>query len=104
MYAVIETGGKQYRVTPGEVLQIERLDRPVGASVEFDRVLAVGGDQGLVVGAPVVARARVAAEVVAQTRGPKVIAFKKKRRKNHRKTRGHRQELTTIKITQIAAA
>jgi large subunit ribosomal protein L21 len=104
MYAVIETGGKQYRVAPGDVVQIERLDHPVGAVVEFDRVLALSGDQGLVLGAPVVERARVAAEVVAQTRGPKVIAFKKKRRKNHRKTRGHRQEITTIKITQIAAA
>jgi large subunit ribosomal protein L21 len=104
MYAVIETGGKQYRVAPGEMVQIERLDQPVGATVEFDRVLAVEGGQGLVLGTPVVARARVAAEVVAQTRGPKVIAFKKKRRKNHRKTRGHRQEITTIKITQIAAA
>jgi len=104
MYAVIETGGKQYRVAPGDVVQIERLDHPVGAVVEFDRVLALSGDQGLVLGAPVVERARVAAEVVAQTRGPKVIAFKKKRRKNHRKTRGHLQEITTIKITQIAAA
>jgi large subunit ribosomal protein L21 len=104
MYAVIETGGKQYRVTPGELLQVERLDRPVGSVVEFDRVLAVGGDQGLVVGVPHVERARVSAEVIAQSRGKKVIAFKKRRRKNSRRTRGHRQELTTIKITQIAAA
>jgi large subunit ribosomal protein L21 len=86
------------------LLQVERLDRPVGSVVEFDRVLAVGGDQGLVVGVPHVERARVSAEVIAQSRGKKVIAFKKRRRKNSRRTRGHRQELTTIKITQIAAA
>jgi large subunit ribosomal protein L21 len=104
MYAVIETGGKQYRVTPGEVLQVERLDGAVGALVEFARVLAVGGDQALVVGAPHVERARVSAEVLAQSRGPKVIAFKKRRRKNSRRVRGHRQQLTTIKITHIAAA
>jgi large subunit ribosomal protein L21 len=104
MYAVIETGGKQYRVALGETLQVERLDGPVGAALQFDRVLAVGGDQGLVVGAPHVARARVSAEVVAQSRGPKVIAFKKRRRKNSRRVRGHRQTLTTIKITHIAAA
>jgi len=104
MYAVVKTGGKQYRVTPGELVQIERLDQPVGAVVEFDRVLAVGGDQGLVVGVPRVERARVSAEIIAQTRGKKVIAFKKRRRKNSRRTRGHRQYVTTIKITQIAAA
>lgn len=104
MYAVIETGGKQYRVTPGEVLQVERLEHPVGAVVEFDRVLAVANDQGLLVGTPLVACARVSAEVVAQSRARKVIAFKKKRRKNYRRTKGHRQQMTTVKITQIAAA
>lgn len=104
MYAVIETGGKQYRVAPGDVLQVERLNGAVGAVVAFDRVLALEGEQGLVVGAPHVARARVSAEVVAQVRGKKVIAFKKRRRKNSKRTRGHRQALTTIKITQIAAA
>ena len=104
MYAVIETGGKQYRVVPGEVVQVERLDRPVGATIEFDRVLAVEGDGGLVVGTPFLERAKVAAEVVAQIRGTKIIVFKKKRRKNYRRTNGHRQSLTTIKITHIAAA
>jgi len=104
MYAVIETGGKQYRVTPGEVVQVERLVGPVGATIEFDRVLAVNSDSGLVVGTPFLERARVAAEVVAQTRAKKIIVFKKKRRKNYRRTNGHRQYVTTIKITNIAAA
>ena len=104
MYAVIETGGKQYRVTPGDVLQVERLEGSVGSVLEFDRVLAVANDQGLQVGTPLVARARVSAEVVAQSRARKVVAFKKKRRKNYRRTKGHRQQVTTIKITQIAAA
>jgi large subunit ribosomal protein L21 len=104
MYAVIETGGKQYRVAPGDVLQVERLTGAVGSVVEFDRVLAVQAEKGLVVGTPHVARARVSAEVVAQIRDKKIIAFKKRRRKNSKRTRGHRQQLTTIKITQIAAA
>ena len=104
MYAVIETGGKQYRVTPGEVVQVARLVGPVGATIEFDRVLAVNSDSGLVVGTPFLERARVAAEVVAQTRAKKIIVFKKKRRKNYRRTNGHRQYVTTIKITNIAAA
>lgn len=101
MYAVIETGGKQYRVAPGDVVQIERLDQPVGGVIEFDRVFAIGGERGLVVGTPVVGQAKVSAEVVAQTRAKKVMVFKKKRRKNYRRTRGHRQSLTTVKITDI---
>lgn len=104
MYAVIETGGKQYRVTLGDVVQVERLDHPVGAVVEFDRVLAINDEQGFVVGTPMIDRARVSAEIVAQTRAKKIIAFKKKRRKNYRRTHGHRQYVTTLKITQIAAA
>ena len=101
MYAVIETGGKQYRVAQGDVVQIERLDRPVGDVVTFDRVLALQGDGGLAVGVPTLAQARVSGEILAQGRGKKVIAFKKKRRKNHRRTRGHRQAITTVKITHI---
>jgi large subunit ribosomal protein L21 len=104
MYAVIETGGKQYRVVPGELVQVERLEGSVGAVVQFERVLAVDGEGGLVVGTPCVERARVAGEIVSQTRGKKIIAFKKRRRKSSRRTRGHRQHITTVKITQIAAA
>ena len=101
MYAVIKTGGKQYRVAPNDVLTVEKLAGDAGAKVEFGEVLMVGGDAGTKVGAPTVAGAKVLAEVVEQTRGPKVIAFKKRRRKNSRRKRGHRQELTTVKITSI---
>jgi large subunit ribosomal protein L21 len=103
MYAVIKTGGKQYRVAANDVLEIEKVAGEAGAKVEFNDVLMVGGDAGAKIGAPFVAGAKVTAEVVEQGRGPKVIAFKKRRRKNSRRKRGHRQELTTVKITSISA-
>lgn len=105
MYAVIKTGGKQYRVTADDVLSVEKIAGEPGAKVEFGEVLMVGGNGGSVkIGAPLVSGALVKAEVVEQGRGPKVIAFKKRRRKNSRRKRGHRQELTTVKITEIVGA
>jgi len=103
MYAVIKTGGKQYRVATDDVLEIERLDGEAGATVEFLDVLLVGAGEDIRIGTPVVQGAKVVAEVVDQTRGPKLIAFKKRRRQNSRRKRGHRQDLTKIKITEISA-
>ena len=97
MYAVIKTGGKQYRVAADDILKIEKVAGDAGSTVEFGEVLMVGTK----IGAPFVAGAKVLAEVVEQGRGPKVIAFKKRRRKNSRRKRGHRQELTTVKIKSI---
>ncbi len=101
MYAVIKTGGKQYRVAADDTLEIEKVAGDAGAMIEFGEVLMIGGDAGAKIGAPFLAGAKVTAEVVEQGRGPKVIAFKKRRRKNSRRKRGHRQELTTVKITSI---
>ena len=103
MYAVIETGGKQYRVVPGELVEVERLDGEVGNRVEFDRVLMIRTEEGLKVGHPVVEKAKVVGEVLAHDRGHKIIVFKKKRRKNYRLTRGHRQSFTKVKIVEIQA-
>ena len=100
MYAVIKTGGKQYRVAADEVVTIEKVAGDAGASVEFTEVLMVGTK----IGTPVVSGAKVVAEVVEQGRGAKVIAFKKRRRKNSRRKRGHRQELTTVRIKEIVGA
>ena len=101
MYAVIRTGGKQYRVTPEDVIVIEKITGDEGSIVEFGEVLMVGGDGAPQVGAPTVTGASVAGEVVTQGRGDKILVFKKKRRKNYRRKRGHRQELTTVRITEI---
>ncbi len=103
MYAVLETGGKQYRVSAGDTLEIERLTVEAGQPVTFDRVLLVNADGKLNVGNPTVASATVVADVVAHKRGEKVIAFKMKRRKGYHRTVGHRQELTVVKITEIKA-
>ncbi len=100
MYAVIRTGGKQYKVAPQDVIQIEKIDGAAGDTVRFADVLMVGGDEP-VFGAPTVANASVSAEVVEQGRGAKVIIFKKKRRQNYRRKNGHRQSLTTVKIVDI---
>ena len=100
MFAVIKTGGKQYRVAADDVVKVEKLTGEPGTIVELGEVLMVGGDS-LTVGTPTVAGASVAAEIVSQERGPKIIAFKKRRRKNSRRKRGHRQELTVIRITEI---
>jgi len=103
MYAVIETGSKQYRVAAGDLVKVERLEAEAGASVTLDRVLLVAGDGKLAIGQPTVPQATVAAEVVEQIRGDKVIAWKMKRRKGFRKKIGHRQELTVLKINTINA-
>jgi large subunit ribosomal protein L21 len=101
MYAVIKTGGKQYRVKPDDVLEIERISGEPGDIVEFAQVLLVAGESGIEIGSPLVAQAIVAAELVEHTRGDKIIVFKKKRRKHYRRTLGHRQDLSQIRITEI---
>jgi len=107
MYAVVRTGGKQYRVETGDVIQVERLAGEVGDVLDIADVLMLGGDGvdgGVKVGTPVVDGAAVRAEVLDQIKAPKVIIFKKKRRKNHRRKRGHRQPLTVLRIGDIAGA
>ena len=101
MYAVIRTGGKQYKVAPEDVLQIEKIDGAAGDAVQFADVLMIGGEGEPAVGAPLVAGAAVSAEVVEQGRGAKVIIFKKRRRQNYRRKKGHRQDLTTVRILEI---
>jgi len=100
MFAVIKTGGKQYRVAADDVLKVEKIKGEPGEIVQFGEVLVVGGD-AVTLGTPTVAGAAVAAEVVEQGRARKVIAFKKRRRKNSRRKRGHRQEYTMVRITEI---
>lgn len=100
MFAVFKTGGKQYRVAADDVLQIDKVQGEPGQIVAFGEVLVVGGE-AVTLGKPMVAGATVAAEVLDQARGPKIIAFKKRRRKNSRRKRGHRQEFTLIRITEI---
>ncbi len=100
MFAVIKTGGKQYRVAADDVLKVEKIKGEPGEIVQFGDVLVVGGDS-VALGVPTVAGASVAAEVLDQGRGAKVIAFKKRRRKNSRRKRGHRQEFTLVRITEI---
>ncbi|MEZ5780198.1 MAG: 50S ribosomal protein L21 [Rhizobiaceae bacterium] len=101
MFAVIKTGGKQYRVAANDVLKVEKVAGDVGEIVQFGQVLAFGEGDSATLGAPFVDGASVAAEVVEQGRGEKVIAFKKRRRQNSRRKRGHRQMLTTVRITEI---
>ena len=102
MYAIIETGGKQYTVREGDVLRIERLSADAGASYTFDKVLAIGGDEAKF-GTPLVEGASVAAEIVTEGKGKKLMVFKKKRRKRYKRTAGHRQIFTEVKITGITA-
>jgi len=104
MYAVIKTGGKQYRVAADDVLTVEKVAGDAGSTVEFTDVLMLAGAGDPKVGMPLLSGAKVTAEVVEQGRGPKLIAFKKRRRKNSRRKRGHRQELTTIRIKEIIGA
>lgn len=101
MYAVIRTGGKQYKVAPEDTLQIEKIEGQPGDTVAFPDVLMVGGEGEPAFGVPTVEGATVSAEVVEQGRGPKIIIFKKKRRQNYRRKNGHRQDLTTIRILEI---
>jgi large subunit ribosomal protein L21 len=100
MYAVIHTGGKQYKVAPGEHLRIEKIEGDKGAKVSFDKVLLIGGD-AVKVGKPFVEGAKVSAEIIVQDRAKKIIVFKLRRRKNYRRKYGHRQPFTEIKITGI---
>jgi large subunit ribosomal protein L21 len=101
-YAVIRTGGKQYRVSPGDLLRIERLEGDVGTAVEFAEVLLAAADDAVRIGTPLVSGARVRGTIVAQGRDRKILIFKKKRRKNYRRRRGHRQSITTVRVTEIA--
>jgi large subunit ribosomal protein L21 len=100
MFAVIRTGGKQYRVAPNDIIEVEKIAGRPGDIVELAEVLLLGGASPKT-GSPTIAGALVAAEVLEQKRGDKVIVFKKKRRKNYRRTKGHRQELTALRITEI---
>ena len=102
-YAVIKTGGKQYRVSPGDVLQLEKLDGEPGAELQFTEVLMTALNGAVQVGTPTVAGARVVAVLVKQGRAKKILVFKKKRRKNYRRRQGHRQYQTTVRVTAIEA-
>lgn len=103
MFAVIKTGGKQYRVAANDVITVEKLEAEAGSTIDLNEVLMVGSDAGVQVGAPTIAGASVKAEVVAHPRGPRLIIFKKKRRKHYRRRNGHRQDLTQLRITEIRA-
>ncbi|HTR37416.1 MAG TPA: 50S ribosomal protein L21 [Bryobacteraceae bacterium] len=103
MYAVIETGGKQYRVAPGDVIQVETLPGEVGSEIEFERVLAVVNDSNEVVAGPAVGSARVKGTISGHGRGDKVIVFKFKRKKQYKRTIGHRQNFTQVTVSEILA-
>jgi len=102
MFAVIKTGGKQYRVASGDVIKIEKLDGEAGSNLNFDDVLLVEDGGKVTTGTPVVEGAKGSGEILEQTRGDKVLIFKKKRRHNYRRKAGHRQDLTVVRITDIA--
>ena len=104
MFAVIRTGGKQYRVVPEAVLKVEKLQGEAGSTITFTEILAVGSDAGTTIGAPLVDGATVTATVIAQDRLDKVIIFKKRRRQNSRRKQGHRQHVTVLRIAHINAA
>jgi large subunit ribosomal protein L21 len=101
MYAVIETGGKQYRVAPGETIEVETIAGEVGADVEFDRVLAISNDSNELVVGDALKTARVRARIAAQGRGDKVLVFKFKRKKQYKRTIGHRQNFTQVQVQEI---
>ena len=103
MYAVVRTGGKQFRVEPGEAVRVEKLEGSVGDSIEFSEVLLVGAEDGAKIGTPPVAGAKVLGTITAQGRGPKLIIFKMKRRKGYRRKAGHRQSYTEIRVDKIEA-
>lgn len=104
MYAVIRTGGKQYRVATNQVIEVEKLDAEAGSTVELSEVLMVGEGDNATVGSPLVEGASVTATVLEQGKGPKLIVFKKRRRKNYRRKTGHRQKLTVLRVTDIKVA
>ncbi|OGQ04312.1 MAG: 50S ribosomal protein L21 [Deltaproteobacteria bacterium RIFCSPLOWO2_01_44_7] len=101
MYAVVQTGGKQYKVAEGDKLFVEKLDQKVGAKVVLDQVLLIGGNGSLKVGSPFLNNAKIEAEVLEQDRAKKIIVLKKKRRKGYRKKQGHRQAFTVLKVKKI---
>lgn len=103
MYAIIETGGKQQKAVPGESLRVERIEAEVGDTVQFDKVMLVSRDGDVSLGKPYVDGASVLATVTAQDRAAKIIVFKKKRRKGYRRTRGHRQSFTAVRVESIEA-
>lgn len=103
MYAVIKTGGKQYRVAENDVLRIEKLEAEAGSDVTFDEVMLVGEGSDVKIGSPLVEGATVTGTVLDQIKGDKIVVFKKKRRKNYRKKQGHRQRITVVRVTKIAA-
>ena len=104
MFAVIKTGGKQHRVVADDVLTVGKLNGDVGSKITFGEVLAIGSGDDITIGAPLVSGASVAAEIVEHARGPKVIAFKKRRRQNSKRKRGHRQDYTIVKIVSLDGA
>ena len=104
MFAVIRTGGKQYKVASGDVIEVEKLEGEDGSTLTLEEVLRVFDGGNATVGTPLVAGATVTAELVRQARGPKIIIFKKKRRQNYRRKKGHRQDLTVLRITGIQVA
>ena len=104
MYAVLKTGGKQYKVSENDVIIVERLTGESGAKINLNEVLMIGEGENTTVGTPIIEGALVAAEVLEHKRGDKITVFKKKRRKNYRRTMGHRQELTVLRITDILTA
>ncbi len=101
MYAIIQTGGKQYRVSTGERLQVERLPQPVGGEVQFNQVLLIGGDGVARIGTPYIEKAQVSGKVLSEDKGEKLIIYRYKKRKGSDKKIGHRQSLTTVEITEI---
>lgn len=103
MFAVVKTGGKQYRVTEGDVIKVEKLDGETGKNITLDEVLMIGDDKGVKVGEPLIKGANVTAEVLEQKKDKKITVFKKKRRHNYRRKKGHRQEITVLRVKSIAA-
>jgi large subunit ribosomal protein L21 len=102
MFAVVKTGGKQYKVSEGDIIQVEKLDEERGATITLDQVLMVGEGDQVQTGAPFLDGASVTCEIADQFKGPKIIVFKKKRRKKYRRKNGHRQLYTRLKVTQIS--
>lgn len=102
MYAVVQTGGKQYRITAGSIIEVEKLEGTAGSNISINDVLALSGGSKIILGSPMVAGATVTAQIIAQGKGDKVIIFKKKRRHNYRRKNGHRQMITTLHITDIS--
>ena len=104
MYAVIKTGGKQYRVQPGDTIVVEKLDGDAGSELKFDSVLMLGGDKGVTVGAPLIDGAFVGATLIETRKGEKIKVFKKIRRQGYRRTKGHRQHESVLRVTSVAGA